>query len=145
MDIFSLGCVIYELVTDGKLLFRLGDLLDYRQGKLDIGPALAKISNEGIREMVAHMVAVDPAARLSALEYLQRHRGTVFPDVFYTFLHQYMKAFVVARPVLTPDDKIAKLYADVSTHTYLEYFRSDRFVLVFASLSFVSPVGQHVV
>jgi len=112
MDIFSLGCVIYELMTDGKALFNLGDLLDYRQGKLDLSFALNRIADPAIRGMVAHMVSVDPGERLSALEYLQRHRGTVFPNVFYSFLHQYMRAFV-APQALSPDDKILKLYADL--------------------------------
>ena len=31
MDIFSLGCVIYELMTDGKPLFDLPTLLAYRE------------------------------------------------------------------------------------------------------------------
>ena len=31
MDIFSLGCVIFELMTDGKALFDLPTLLQYRE------------------------------------------------------------------------------------------------------------------
>lgn len=132
MDIFSLGCVIYELMTDGKVLFHLGDLLDYRQGKLDIAPALAKITDGQIRSLVMHMVAVDPVKRLSALEYLQQNRGKIFPDVFYGFLHKYMRAFVEL-PSLLPDEKILRLYTDMGR--VKEAFEKDtdcgnRFVII---------------
>jgi len=49
MDIFSLGCVIYELITEGKPLFSLAGLLAYRQGELDIEPFLTKIVDPDMR------------------------------------------------------------------------------------------------
>ena len=49
MDIFSLGCVIYELITEGKPLFSLASLLAYRQGELDIEPFLTKIVDTDMR------------------------------------------------------------------------------------------------
>ena len=82
MDIFSLGCVIYELVTDGKLLFRLGDVLDYRQGKFDIGPALAKISNTDIREMVRGYIPPRLFSRTATCLYVcVQHSSLLHPHV----------------------------------------------------------------
>jgi len=114
MDIFSLGCVIYELIMDGKPLFTLSTLLAYREHKLDVTPLLAKIADQNIRELILHMIHIDPSKRLSATEYLQRNRGKVFPHVFYTSLHRYMLQFVAAAP-MSPDQKVIKLKKDFAS------------------------------
>eukprot|EP00041_Stephanoeca_diplocostata_P038124 m.1478883 g.1478883 ORF g.1478883 m.1478883 type:complete len:1480 (+) comp25166_c0_seq2:165-4604(+) len=111
MDIFSLGCVIYELMTDGKVLFTLPDLLSYRQGKFDIEEPLKLVANSSVRGLIQHMVSVDSTKRCSAAEYLTQYKGTVFPTVFYDFLHRYLLAFVGGAP-MSPDQKIMKLDQD---------------------------------
>lgn len=82
MDIFSLGCVIFELMTDGKHLFDLSTLLKYRQGLLDIDPLLEPIKDPELRQLVRHMVDLNPMKRLTAADYLKRFRAKVFPSVF---------------------------------------------------------------
>ncbi|KAJ1950895.1 Serine/threonine-protein kinase [Linderina macrospora] len=78
MDVFSAGCVIAELFLDGNPLFSLSRLLKYRNGELQPEELVAGISDAEIAELVLHMVQIDPDARLSAAEYLDRW-AAVFP------------------------------------------------------------------
>ncbi|KAJ1958023.1 Serine/threonine-protein kinase [Linderina pennispora] len=78
MDVFSAGCVIAELFLDGNPLFSLSRLLKYRKGEIQPEELVAGISDGEIAELVLHMIQIDPEARLSAAEYLDRWAG-VFP------------------------------------------------------------------
>uniref|UniRef100_A0A3P8ZEU7 non-specific serine/threonine protein kinase n=1 Tax=Esox lucius TaxID=8010 RepID=A0A3P8ZEU7_ESOLU len=93
MDIFSAGCVIAELFTEGVPLFDLSQLLAYRKGHFQTEHVLMKIEDRSIRELVAQMVHREPEKRLTAEEYLKQQRGNAFPDIFYTFLQPYMAQF----------------------------------------------------
>uniref|UniRef100_A0A8C7Z116 non-specific serine/threonine protein kinase n=1 Tax=Oryzias sinensis TaxID=183150 RepID=A0A8C7Z116_9TELE len=93
MDIFSAGCVIAELFTEGVPLFDLSQLLAYRKGLFQTEQVLQKIEDLSIRELVAQMVQREPEKRLTAEEYLKQQRGGAFPDIFYTFLQPYMAQF----------------------------------------------------
>uniref|UniRef100_A0A4W5JQI9 non-specific serine/threonine protein kinase n=1 Tax=Hucho hucho TaxID=62062 RepID=A0A4W5JQI9_9TELE len=93
MDIFSAGCVIAELFTEGVPLFDLSQLLAYRKGHFQTEHVLMKIEDRYIRELVAQMVQREPEKRLTAEEYLKQQRGNAFPDIFYTFLQPYMAQF----------------------------------------------------
>ncbi|XP_030605913.1 phosphoinositide 3-kinase regulatory subunit 4 isoform X2 [Archocentrus centrarchus] len=93
MDIFSAGCVIAELFTEGVPLFDLSQLLAYRKGHFQTEQVLMKIEDRSIRELVAQMVQREPEKRLTAEEYLKHQRGKAFPDIFYTFLQPYMAQF----------------------------------------------------
>ncbi|KAI5198419.1 ARM repeat-containing protein [Aureobasidium subglaciale] len=129
MDIFSVGCVIAELFTE-KPTFTLSQLFKYRRGEYDpTHTTLNNIKDENIREMVAHMIQLDPSKRYSAEDYLQFWRGKCFPDYFYTFLHQYMhlitdptsgrKPVVVgAKNTGGSDDRIERINADFDKISY---------------------------
>ncbi|XP_051922642.1 phosphoinositide 3-kinase regulatory subunit 4 [Hippocampus zosterae] len=93
MDIFSAGCVIAELFTEGIPLFDLSQLLAYRKGHFQTEQVLEKIEDRSIRELVAQMVQREPERRLAAEDYLKQQRGKAFPDIFYTFLLPYMVQF----------------------------------------------------
>uniref|UniRef100_A0A673I8U3 non-specific serine/threonine protein kinase n=1 Tax=Sinocyclocheilus rhinocerous TaxID=307959 RepID=A0A673I8U3_9TELE len=93
MDIFSAGCVIAELFTEGVPLFDLSQLLAYRKGHFQTEQVLMKIEDCSIRELVAEMVQREPEKRLTAEEYLKQQRGKAFPEIFYTFLQPYMAQF----------------------------------------------------
>uniref|UniRef100_A0A8C1IQ07 non-specific serine/threonine protein kinase n=1 Tax=Cyprinus carpio TaxID=7962 RepID=A0A8C1IQ07_CYPCA len=93
MDIFSAGCVIAELFTEGVPLFDLSQLLAYRKGLFQTEQVLMKIEDHSIRELVAQMVQREPEKRLTAEEYLKQQRGKAFPEIFYTFLQPYMAQF----------------------------------------------------
>lgn len=90
MDVFSAGCVIAELFTETPI-FNLSQLFRYRKGEYDPDLAyMGKINDEDIREMVSHMIQLQPESRYSADEYLKFWKKKAFPDYFYSFLHQYM-------------------------------------------------------
>ena len=90
MDIFSVGCVIAELFLEAPI-FSFHQLLSYRNEKYDPIPThLEKIEDPEIREMVAHMIQLQPEKRFSAEEYLNFWQHRAFPEYFYSFLHQYM-------------------------------------------------------
>lgn len=94
MDIFSLGCVIAEFFLDGQPLFELSQLLSYRRGQYDPGQTLEKIQDAGIREMILHMIQLDPTSRLSCEDYLQRYTSVAFPSYFSSFLHKFFSCLI---------------------------------------------------
>ncbi|KAI9679454.1 MAG: Serine/threonine-protein kinase [Caeruleum heppii] len=90
MDIFSVGCVIAELFLETPI-FSLSQLYKYRKGEYDPEPAyLQRIEDKDVREMIIHMIQVEPESRYSADEYINFWRRKAFPEYFYSFLHQYM-------------------------------------------------------
>ncbi|KAL9242324.1 hypothetical protein vseg_016337 [Gypsophila vaccaria] len=89
MDIFAVGCVIAELFLEGQPLFELSQLLAYRRGQHDPCQHLEKIRDPGIRKMILHMIQLNPDERLSAEGYLQNYAGSVFPNYFSPFLHNF--------------------------------------------------------
>ncbi|XP_069112623.1 phosphoinositide 3-kinase regulatory subunit 4-like isoform X1 [Argopecten irradians] len=111
MDIFSAGCVITELFTEGTAPFDLSQLLSYRHGEYSPWKVLEKIEDTSIRDLVRHMIKKNPAHRMSAEEYLIQQRGKAFPEYFYTFLKLYVQRFATA-PILPPDDRINRLKRD---------------------------------
>ena len=136
MDIFSVGCVIAELFAETPI-FSLSQLFKYRANK-EYDPEqshLNRIADREIREMVAHMIQLDPQARYSAEEYLSFWRHKAFPDYFYSFLHQYM--FLITDPTsgrspLTAgkenlgeaDDRIDRVYYDFDKISFFLGYQS---------------------
>ncbi|KAJ1996785.1 Serine/threonine-protein kinase, partial [Coemansia thaxteri] len=78
MDIFSAGCVVAELFLDGNPLFSLSRLLQYRKGAISSDNLVSGIPDAEIAGLIQHMIQLDPEARLSAAEYLDRW-APVFP------------------------------------------------------------------
>ena len=130
MDIFSVGCVIAELFLEAPI-FSLSQLFKYRQGEYNPGHShLSKIQDSHVRELIMHMIQVDPNSRMSAEDYLTHWRGKVFPDYFYGFLQQYMYSItdpsLGRRPVTTsfehlgePDERIDQVYNDYDKISHL--------------------------
>ena len=91
MDVFSAGCVIAELFLESPI-FNLSQLYKYRREEYDPSIShLSRIPDKDLREMIAHMIQLDPQKRYSAEQYLDFWKGKVFPPYFYSFLHQYMQ------------------------------------------------------
>ncbi|PCH37519.1 hypothetical protein WOLCODRAFT_140908 [Wolfiporia cocos MD-104 SS10] len=89
MDCFSAGCVIAELFLEGAPLFTLSQLFKYREGELNVDSQLSVIE-EGVRNLIKQMIAIDPSSRPSFDALLHLSRGTVFPESFYSFFHDFV-------------------------------------------------------
>jgi phosphoinositide-3-kinase regulatory subunit 4 len=130
MDMFSVGCVIGELFTDRKF-FSLNGILKYRlsKGAQTDNPLLKEIADREIREMVAHMIQVDPEDRYSAEMCLTFWKHKAFPEYFYSFLHPYMSLITDPSSGQAPlssgsenlgeaDDRIDRVYNDFDKISY---------------------------
>ncbi|KAI0088224.1 hypothetical protein BDY19DRAFT_994141 [Irpex rosettiformis] len=90
MECFSAGCVIAELFLEGTPLFSLSQLFKYREGEFNVDTQLNAIDDTGVRTLIKQMIAIDPSSRPTFDSLLHNTRGTVFPETFYSFLHNYV-------------------------------------------------------
>jgi phosphoinositide-3-kinase regulatory subunit 4 len=136
MDIFSAGCVLAELFLEGPLL-TLESLFRYQRGEFDVRLILNRIVDKDVRELVAHMVQIDPEKRFSAEEYLQFWAKKVFPDYFYSFLHQYMGLVTdpssgrnpisgASANLGEPDERIDRVWLDFDKISYFLGYENDK-------------------
>lgn len=137
MDVFSVGCVIAELFLESPV-FSLSQLYKYRKGEFD--PAfsfLDKIQDRDVRDLVGHMIQLDPESRYAADEYLNFWRRKAFPEYFYSFLHQYMGLITDPSsgrsPVLPEsgnfgeaDDRIDRIFFDFDKISYFLGYETER-------------------
>ncbi|KAH8406647.1 hypothetical protein KR222_001554 [Zaprionus bogoriensis] len=113
MDIFSAGCALLELWTEGTAPFELSQLLAYRAGEQElVEKHLAGIENDRLRNLLASMIDINSINRKSAEDYLDQERNKLFPEYFYTFLQSYLQMFS-STPIMSPDDKIQWLHKDI--------------------------------
>ncbi|KAL7064668.1 hypothetical protein AAHC03_04617 [Spirometra sp. Aus1] len=111
MDLFSAGCVLLELFTDGTAAFTLSDLLSYRQhesGRLT--SLLSSVSDVNARLLITNLISLDADSRGSADKHLAQFRGTLFPDFFYTDLQSYLKTFLEPS-MASPVTRLAHLHS----------------------------------
>lgn len=123
MDIFSVGCVIAELFTEGPT-FTLSQLFKYRKGEYDPTVSLLnKVDDDNIRALISSMIRLDPQERWHAQDYLDEYKGKAFPIYFYQHLHTLMQEITdpsSGRRSVTvtetnngeSDDRIDRIYHD---------------------------------
>lgn len=117
MDIFSAGCALLELWTEGTgtAPFEFSQLLLYRNGGNDlVNRHLSSIEDENLRNLLTSMLSVNPKERKSAEIYLDMDRGRLFPEYFYSFLQSYIPITFSSVPIVPNDDKILRLHGDMS-------------------------------
>ncbi|KAJ1922677.1 Serine/threonine-protein kinase [Tieghemiomyces parasiticus] len=102
MDVFSLGCVIAELYLEGKPVFTLSQLLQFRSGEYDPTEALAAIPDPEVRALIVRMIDRDPDNRPTAAACLGEWQGRWFPPLFEAFLYPYMAGFATFLASLNP-------------------------------------------
>ena len=129
MDVFSAGCVIAEMFLEAPI-FSLSQLYKYRRGEFDpVISHLSRIPDQGLREMLSSMIHLDPEKRYSAEQTLDFYKGKVFPEYFYSFLHQYMELITDPSGGRAPvsgayknlgeaDDRIDRVYYDFDKISY---------------------------
>ncbi|KAI1809484.1 hypothetical protein GGS20DRAFT_297020 [Poronia punctata] len=137
MDIFSAGCVIAEVFLETSI-FSLSQMFKYRRGEYDpVISHLSRIPEQGLCEMLSSMIQRDPERRYSAEQYLQFYKGKIFPDYFYSFLHQYMELITdptSGRALVTgafnnlgeADDRIDRVFYDFDKITYFLGYRAGK-------------------
>ncbi|KAL8812274.1 MAG: hypothetical protein Q9223_001209 [Gallowayella weberi] len=137
MDVFSVGCVIAELFLESPI-FTLSQLYKYRKGEFDPSFSyLDRIEDTDVRELVSHMIQLDPESRYAAEEYLNFWRRKAFPEYFYSFLHQYMGLLTdpsSGRASVSPeagnfgdaDDRIDRVYLDFDKISFFLGYENER-------------------
>lgn len=119
MDIFSLGCVIAEILKNGRPLFDFPRLLDYKKGTLTIDETYfdSELKDFGeIVKMVLNMVDVNPLNRKNINQYLLDfvtssviEDSYAFPISFKNILYPLGKALIQPEFLLS-DDRIGLIY-----------------------------------
>ncbi|GBN01215.1 Phosphoinositide 3-kinase regulatory subunit 4 [Araneus ventricosus] len=113
MDIFSLGCSLAELFTEGTCPFDFSQLLKFITGDFNPHETIQKIEDSNMKKLIQSMMQKDAGARLTAQEYLEVQHDKAFPEYFYTYLYDYMKKYV-SIPAMSPDEKIYRLKNDIN-------------------------------
>ncbi|KAJ5083362.1 hypothetical protein N7456_012789 [Penicillium angulare] len=129
MDIFSAGCVIAELFLESPI-FTLSQMYKYRKGEYSPEHGqISRIEDPEIRDLILHMIQLEPESRYSAEEYLNFWKNKAFPEYFYSFLHQYMSLMTDPSSGKTkvdaesanggePDDRIERVCLDFDKISY---------------------------
>uniref|UniRef100_A0A1I7V7K1 non-specific serine/threonine protein kinase n=1 Tax=Loa loa TaxID=7209 RepID=A0A1I7V7K1_LOALO len=97
MDIFSLGCVLVELFTEGQCPFTYELLVKYKHASN--AEAQVMIQNiqeqlpEELRSMIGLMLHRNPAKRPKASMLVREYSSLLFPPIFDHFLYDYIDAF----------------------------------------------------
>lgn len=128
MDIFSLGCVLAELFRDGQPLFTHAELLSYRRGAFS--PELDESINPNIRELILHMIQLDPSKRSTAEEYKQLWYNKLFPSIFHKLEEIYVN-LVKDLALRSPESKI--LYLNSELNNLISNFPQEHEYLVILS------------
>uniref|UniRef100_A0A914ZQI7 non-specific serine/threonine protein kinase n=2 Tax=Parascaris univalens TaxID=6257 RepID=A0A914ZQI7_PARUN len=131
MDVFSLGCILVELFTDGQCPFSHEQLIKFKHasdaGAQFIIQSIQEQLPKEMRRMVGLMLSRNPAKRPRASQLLQKYAPSLFPPIFEHFLYNYMNAFrpkclqpsvSVEEPSqsfisMDSDDVVAKLASDL--------------------------------
>ncbi|PTB73014.1 vacuolar sorting protein [Trichoderma longibrachiatum ATCC 18648] len=137
VDIFSAGCVIAQLFLESEI-FSLAQLYKYRRGEYDpVITHLSVISDKDVRDMIAHMIQLDPERRYSAEQYLDFWKDKVFPGYFYSFLHQYMEVITdpssgngpisgAERNLGESDNRIDRIFNDFDKISYFLGYQTEK-------------------
>lgn len=116
MDIFSAGCALLELWTEGTATapFEFSQLLTYRNGENELVlKHLKSIEDENLRNLFSSMLSINPKERKSAEIYLDMERDRLFPEYFYSFLQSLIPIMFSSVPTMPCDDKILRLHSDI--------------------------------
>jgi len=81
-DLFSLGCLITYIFTDGKDLFDFSTLVQYSNGLYDIEPTIQGIPNKKIQDLLRILLSLDPMVRKEAISVMDSFFPTNLPDLY---------------------------------------------------------------
>lgn len=106
MDIFSLGCIIAEIMLDGAYLFTYEQLLAYKKGKHTVDKLLDRIRDENIRNLITDMIQIDPNNRPDVQGVLKIWANQLAPPSFSQFIY-YLNSSILSQNFVLPDQRIA--------------------------------------
>ncbi|SCU84467.1 LADA_0D01838g1_1 [Lachancea dasiensis] len=107
MDLFSAGCCIAEIFTEGYCIFNLSQLFRYQNGEYDPREFLDNHLDDGdIKDLIMGLIKRNPAERISVKDTLQKFRGNFFPEHFYTFYYDYFRVLSSTDEPTPMTDKI---------------------------------------
>lgn len=134
MDIFSAGCCIAELFSEGIPIFNLSQLFKYKANEHNVTEYFNEHFKDdtGLKNLIMDMIDLDPSKRLSAKEILEKYRDKFFPSYFYNFTYDYFRSLaslitsIPSSGSLTEfcnledkqsilDDSLLKVYGDFTT------------------------------
>lgn len=123
MDIFSLGCIIAEVYRNGRPLFDLPRLMEYKKGELIIDKDYFSQEteiDEFIIKMILSMISLEPKNRKTIDQYLHLlvtesidSTSDSFPESFHKIFYPLGCAFLQPE-FLFGDEKIALIYETTS-------------------------------
>ncbi len=141
MDVFSAGCVLAEMWTDGRTVFNLSELYAYKEGSVGLGGILDNLQDEHVKVSGGHEYTTDEQNMISEMlsraqedrpsfdHILSSFRGTIFPEYFYTFFKDYAaslselpettEAAFLQRSAIQPGRKVDRLlneWDSISVH-----------------------------
>lgn len=91
MDLFSLGCIISEILTDGLTTFTLSQIFKYK--KNEYKPDLLRIDDSNIKKIILNLLLIDPNERKSASQILNEYKSVCFPEFFYGSFYEFIYNF----------------------------------------------------
>lgn len=122
MDIFSIGCVLCELFSDGRYLFNLAQLLEYKatdQKIIEFNENIEKIMKlvpDSMKDLIISMISRDPVTRLEYTKYLSVAFPPIF-DEFYRFFQNLAPKSLTGVSITTSSSN-TNYFKDVSDSTY---------------------------
>ena len=87
MDVFSIGCILSEIFTDGNPLFTYEGIISYKGGNKYSLQKLDSIANEDIRQMILKMLHLDTNERGTLKDSLTTMTKVVPPDMLSLYAH----------------------------------------------------------
>ena len=79
MDIFSVGIIICELLTEIQPFFLLNQLWEFKYGKIDINDKLSNINDEKLKGLLLKMLEIDPFKRINSKDALNYFINNICP------------------------------------------------------------------
>lgn len=107
MDIFSLGCVLGEILLEGDVLFTHPQLLSFRKGEYSPDDVLAKLGPdlEAAQQLIKDMIQLDPSQRKTIDYYSDAWEAQVMPRSF-PKLYALMTELVTEPTCKTTDQRL---------------------------------------
>lgn len=105
MDLFSLGCLITEILLNGEPLFDYEQLQNYIKNEYDPYKVIKKIPNDKIQKLVGNLIDKDPNQRMRIEEILIYWFSEFIPDKGFDLLY-YIDAAFLSPNFSSPDIRI---------------------------------------